>query len=70
MDTKNIFTALCLITALICATSARGAEDDTSSAIDAYLQPYVESNNFSGNILVRKNAELLFEKSYGLADRE
>ena len=66
----NVFTALCLITALICTTSARGAEDDTSSAIDAYLQPYVESNNFSGSILVRKNAEVLFEKSYGLADLE
>jgi CubicO group peptidase (beta-lactamase class C family) len=30
----------------------------------------VGSNNFSGNILVRRKGEVLFEKSYGFADRE
>jgi CubicO group peptidase (beta-lactamase class C family) len=65
MDTKNIFVAVGLIT-----MSAQAAAADASSAIDTYIRPYVESNNFSGNILVRKNAEVLFDKSYGLADRE
>ena len=41
-----------------------------AAALDAYLQPYVHSGNFSGNVLVEKNGKIVFEKAYGLADRE
>jgi len=42
----------------------------TAAAIDAYLQPYVRGNNLSGEVLVEKNGKIVFEKSYGLANRE
>lgn len=41
-----------------------------AAAIDAYLQPYVQSNNFSGDVLVVRNGRVVFEKAYGFADRE
>jgi CubicO group peptidase (beta-lactamase class C family) len=43
---------------------------ETAAAIDAYLTPYVASNNFPGNVFVRRGSTVLFEKSYGFADRE
>jgi CubicO group peptidase (beta-lactamase class C family) len=40
------------------------------SAIDPYILPYVSGNNFSGSVLIKKNAAIIFERSYGLANRE
>ena len=40
----------------------------SSSAIDNYFKPFVATNNFSGSVLVVKNGETVFEKSYGFAD--
>ena len=39
-------------------------------AIDAYIQPYVRSSNFAGQVLVEKNGTVIFEKAYGFSDRE
>ncbi len=36
-----------------------------ASAIDAYIQPYVASSNFSGVVLVQKNGATIFERAYG-----
>jgi len=41
-----------------------------AAAIDAYIQPYVRSENFSGSVLVAKNGKVVFEKAYWFADRE
>ncbi len=41
-----------------------------AAAMDAYLQPYVRTGNFAGNVLVEKNGKVVFEKAYGFADRE
>ena len=38
--------------------------------MDAYLDPYVRSNNFSGVVLVERNGRAIFRKAYGLSDRE
>ena len=40
------------------------------SAIDAYLQPYIQSGNLAGDVLVEKNGKVVFEKAYGYSDRE
>ena len=58
------------VSILLLSTTARADEAQTASAIDAYIRPYVESNNFSGNVFLRKSGVTFFEKSYGLADRE
>ena len=40
------------------------------SAVDAYLQPYIQSGNLAGDVLVEKNGKVVFEKAYGYSDRE
>ena len=49
-----------------------GADSDPAliNRIDSYLEPYVQSGNFSGAVLVSKEGKILLEKAYGLADRE
>jgi CubicO group peptidase (beta-lactamase class C family) len=37
-------------------------------AIDAYVQPYVSTNNFSGQILVRRGTKTVYERNFGAAD--
>jgi D-alanyl-D-alanine carboxypeptidase len=44
--------------------------NSTAAAIQTYLQPYAQSENFSGDILVEKSGKVIFEKAYGFADRE
>ena len=43
---------------------------DLSAKIDAYVRPYVDSNNFSGAILVAQGDKILFRRGYGLANYE
>jgi CubicO group peptidase (beta-lactamase class C family) len=50
------------------ASIAQG--NDTTAAIDAYLRPYVRTQNFSGVVLVEKRGRVIFEEPYGFADRE
>ncbi len=40
---------------------------DLMAAIDAYLQPYVESHNFSGTVLLARGGNILVNKGYGMA---
>jgi D-alanyl-D-alanine carboxypeptidase len=59
-----ICVGLCVLSSSMChATPA-------SPAIDSYLKPFVGTNNFTGSVLVTKNGGIVFEKNYGLADRE
>src|SRR6185437_8860133 len=37
---------------------------------DALIRTYVATNTFSGTVLVAKDGKVLFEKAYGLANRE
>jgi CubicO group peptidase (beta-lactamase class C family) len=39
-------------------------------AIDAYIEPYVKSNNFSGQLLVLRGSTVLYQRELGLADRD
>lgn len=38
------------------------------SKIDSYLQPYVETGDFNGSVLISKGDDILFSKGYGLTD--
>ncbi|NWJ51285.1 MAG: serine hydrolase [Bacteroidetes bacterium] len=38
--------------------------------IDTLIQSYVSLNKFSGNVLIAKEGKVIFEKSYGFADRD
>lgn len=63
--------AFAIIFAVVFVTAATVAESNsTAAAIDSYLQPYVQTENFSGVVLVEKSGRVIFEKAYGFADRE
>ena len=65
------FRAMAGVAILSVSTSVAMAQSkSTAAAIDAYLQPYVRGNNLSGEVLVEKKGKVVFEKSYGLANRE
>lgn len=40
------------------------------SSVEAYLQPYVEMNDFSGVILIAQGKEVVFEQAFGMANFE
>ena len=67
MFTRIIAVALGLS---ICAFQARAQERRVAERIDSYLQPYVQSGNFSGAVIAKVNGKTVFEKAYGFADRE
>lgn len=41
-----------------------------SKKIDKFVRSYANLNKFSGNVLIAERGKKVFEKSYGLADRE
>jgi CubicO group peptidase (beta-lactamase class C family) len=45
-------------------------DSEVAANIDAYLKPYVESGNFSGSVLVRRDGRNVFRKAYGFSNRE
>jgi CubicO group peptidase (beta-lactamase class C family) len=62
---------LAMVTGLAFMASIVLAQNNpNAAAIHAYIQPYVRSGNFAGQILVEKNGTVLFEKAYGFADQE
>jgi D-alanyl-D-alanine carboxypeptidase len=61
--------AIVIVTTLFPAESF-AQTSSAPTAVDAYIQPYVQSGNFAGDVLVEKNGKVVFEKAYGFADRE
>jgi CubicO group peptidase (beta-lactamase class C family) len=53
-----------------CIGESQGQARLSAAAVDTYLQSYVRTNNFAGTVLVEKKGTILFERAYGLADRE
>lgn len=49
---------------------ARGASAELDGRITQYVQPYVETNNFSGAVLVARDGRVIFSRAYGFSDRE
>ncbi len=43
---------------------------DLAAKIDAYLQPFIKTNNFSGVLCVTRGDKVLFQKGYGMASYE
>ena len=55
---------------VICAGVATAQHISTDAALDTYVQQYVHTENFAGDVLITKDGKVLFEKAYGFADRE
>lgn len=62
------------LTVLLVFSSPASAQNTVASspsaAIDNYVTPFVDTNNFSGVVLVARSGEPVFAKAYGFADRE
>jgi CubicO group peptidase (beta-lactamase class C family) len=52
------------------AIAAQSEESVVVAQIEAYLDPAVENDTFSGAILVARDGEILLSEGYGLANRE
>ena len=52
------------------AFHAAAQSPDISRAIDAYIEPYVRTNNFSGQLLVMRGNAVLYQRELGWADRD
>ncbi len=46
------------------------APSDAAKSIDAYVAPFVEAGHLSGTLLVARGKEVIYQRSWGLADRE
>jgi len=53
---------------LLAVTRLPAQNAPVARAIDAYVQPYVATNNFSGQILVRRGTKTVYERNFGAAD--
>jgi D-alanyl-D-alanine carboxypeptidase len=61
-------TALLLTSGLTCPGAA--AKGDFRARAEARMKSLVERDKFSGSVLVARGGKVLFEKGYGLANRE
>jgi CubicO group peptidase (beta-lactamase class C family) len=66
----NKFLILLTLSIAIEQSCFSQTKDEIATRIDDYVRPYVESNNFSGSILVSKGKKILFKKAYGYANLE
>lgn len=57
-----------ILTVLLILAGAPHAQ--TANKFEHFIQPYVASNNFSGNVLVEHDGKVVFQRSYGYFDRE
>lgn len=56
--------------ALVSAVAIARPQPFSPAAVDNYVRPYVDTQNFSGTILVAREGKPLFVRAYGMADRD
>jgi D-alanyl-D-alanine carboxypeptidase len=56
--------------ALVWTVCVSAPQTAIPATIDAYLTPYVSTNNFAGVVRVEENGKVVFQKAYGFAHRE
>ena len=69
MDRRLFGFAVCLLTSIF-MQPAWAAQPGLAQKVDAYLQPLLRTNNFSGVVLVAKADRIVFQKGYGQASIE
>jgi CubicO group peptidase (beta-lactamase class C family) len=66
----NKILCLLLLFTILEQRAALGQDKDLGVKVEQYLRPYVETGNFSGQVLISRNGKVLFSKAFGLADQE
>jgi CubicO group peptidase (beta-lactamase class C family) len=59
-----------LLFTLLLLQQAFSQDKELTSKFEQYIRPYVESNNFSGRILISRKGKTLFNEAYGFANLE
>jgi len=67
---KQIAQTYLLVLASGAFTGTAFAQGTAVTKIDEYVAPYVVTNNFSGQVLVRRGGKTIYENSFGEADRD
>jgi CubicO group peptidase (beta-lactamase class C family) len=75
MRKLGLIVLFCLTVVLVHAQTARSVTETKNdkqleAAVDAYLRPYIESNNFQGAVLIARKGKVLLKKAYGPANYE
>jgi D-alanyl-D-alanine carboxypeptidase len=60
----------CVLFAILWTGGAQAQKGFDARPVERYLKPYVESGNFSGQVVIQRDGKTIFEKAYGFADRE
>lgn len=58
------------ISAVAIAEEPIAVDGSLAAKVDAYVKPYVESNNFSGSLLIAKAGKIVLSRGYGMANYE
>jgi CubicO group peptidase (beta-lactamase class C family) len=66
----NKIGSFILLLAILLPQQVLSQEKELANKFDQYIRPYVETNNFSGRILISRKGKVLFNKAYGLANIE
>jgi len=67
----TLLACLGLPSTIRCEQNGRHHSDpQLESKINHYVDPYIAMNDLNGSILIAKNGRVVFNKSYGLANRE
>ena len=72
---KTLISNIVLQFAIACAiatviTTTHVYADSKKSQIESLVQQYADAGQFAGSILVAKKGQVIFKKSYGLANME
>ena len=67
---KIIRFALFAATAALLLPTSAIAQSDKARKIDAFIQPFLEANQFSGVILATESGKVIYEKPFGLANAD
>ncbi|HUV29693.1 MAG TPA: serine hydrolase domain-containing protein [Acidobacteriota bacterium] len=66
----TIRTLISAVVALGITTAGVCGQDSSLQRIDQYLEEKQQSDDFSGNVLIAKGGEVMYVRSFGLADRD
>lgn len=70
LPTRLLASACLAVVAMPLTAGAQGTARDFARAAEEYLTAVVHAKDFSGSVLVARNHRIVFQRSYGFANRE
>ena len=67
---NSLFVLCCAVVTSVLPHPVHAVDSELEARIDAHLRPYLEIGHLSGTVLVAKDDEVVYHKSFGLADHE